>query len=83
MLCTPSQGSPPFRFGWRKDERELTGTDSVHIFVQEDVSSQIAFKSVRSEDTGNYSCTVRNDFGADQFAAVLSVRCESLSAMHD
>lgn len=74
----PSQGSPPFRFSWRKDDSELSSRDGLKIVNDEDVSSSIAFKSVRAEDSGNYSCTVRNDYGADQFAAVLSVRCESL-----
>ena len=77
-LCTPSQGSRPFRFAWQKDGRNLEQRPDVQVFVQADVSSSIVFESLRLQDAGNYSCIVSNDFGSDKFTASLAVKCESL-----
>ena len=75
-LCALSEGSPPFRFLWRKDGEPLALDASKTVLTGADVST-VSFTGVRAEDTGNYSCLVENEFGSDQHTARLSVNCES------
>eukprot|EP00062_Callorhinchus_milii_P005911 gi/632946090/ref/XP_007888385.1/ PREDICTED: titin-like [Callorhinchus milii] len=66
------QGTLPLFFKWFKDDKELTA-EATCIIVKEASSSFIELCSVKSSDTGYYTCHVTNDAGVDTCTAKLSV----------
>lgn len=74
ILCSPQEGSKPLQFEWRKNGYVLKDTDLNHkIDNSEDESLFTIFKLVPN-DSANYSCLVRNQFGSDSQSTVLIVK---------
>jgi hypothetical protein len=55
-LEASAEGTPPFRFQWKKSGRPLTG--AVHPLL--------AFEPFKAEDVGEYVCVVSNDYGSSE-----------------
>lgn len=76
FLCSIQEGTKPFRFEWRKNDRILSPVElpiNYRIETNSDDSMLIITK-LSSKDSGNYSCTVRNKFGFDTQQTVLIVK---------
>lgn len=66
-------GTPPFTVAWSKDGRELPDNDYYRCIIYGDGGVALRLSEVRSQDAGEYTCAVRNDFGV--------VSCNSLFAV--
>lgn len=74
LLCSPQEGSKPFRFEWRKDNILLKSIQVKYKIDTEDDDSQFNIFTLDIEDTGNYSCTVKNEHGSDSQYTFLIVQ---------
>ena len=72
FACQALIGSPPLKVSWFKDENELIDSSSIRIRTNED-SSMLIINSIKSSDSGNYTCKISNRFGYDSFTAELFV----------
>ncbi|XP_067139876.1 cell adhesion molecule DSCAML1-like [Centruroides vittatus] len=71
-MCGVNEGDPPFNFQWSKNGKPLT--ESSHLIVQrQDFSSSLIIASVKSADSGNYTCLVTNRVGSDSLTTKLLV----------
>lgn len=74
-MCSVSQGTPPLFFTWSKNEHAITNqADRLQLKKVADSISLLIIDSITKDDTGNYSCTVRNAFGEDSLTARLLIR---------
>ncbi|KAH8022254.1 hypothetical protein HPB51_023132 [Rhipicephalus microplus] len=72
IVCSVSDGTPPFSFSWSKDGNELQTSDRVKVKPEPEYS--VAFiNSVDEKSAGNYTCIVKNIFGFDSYSAYLDV----------
>lgn len=67
-------GSRPFQFQWFKNGQLLTANDSDYKIVELEDETQLIIDKVDGNDSGNYSCTVRNSFGFDRQTTLLIVK---------
>jgi len=72
ILCQPQEGSRPFRFEWHKNGRLLS--EATHRIETSDDDSLFVIDKLTTTDSANYSCSVRNDFGADTQFTILTVK---------
>lgn len=63
---------PAPNFDWEKDGRYLSETNRIKV-TSENESSSLRIQSVRSLDSGTYTCRVQNSIGRSQSAATLVV----------
>ncbi|KAI7792382.1 putative obscurin-like [Triplophysa rosa] len=63
---------PPPTYDWEKDGRYLGETNRIKI-TSDNESSSMRIQSVRSMDSGTYTCRVQNSVGRAQSAAALVV----------
>ncbi|KAA0704500.1 Obscurin [Triplophysa tibetana] len=63
---------PPPTYDWEKDGRYLGETNRIKI-TSDNESSSMRIQSVRSMDSGTYTCRVQNSIGRAQSAATLGV----------
>lgn len=63
---------PPPTYDWEKDGRYLGETNRIKI-TSDNESSSMRIQSVRSMDSGTYTCRVQNSIGRAQSAATLVV----------
>jgi hypothetical protein len=70
-----SKGTKPVFFQWNKNGINLSKNpeSSFKIETFEDYS-QIRIKTVDRNDSGNYSCIARNEFGSDIQSTLLVVK---------
>ncbi len=73
MICAISKGSLPLFFEWTKDN-EIISDDHVKIASHNERSSTLSIEKVRSSDSGNYSCNVKNAFGSDSQTIMLIIK---------
>lgn len=80
LFCNALSGSKPFRFQWFKDGEELGGQSSTLLHSArfqvdtKQVFSHLMLHDLVPSDSGNYSCTVSNDFGLHTQWSVLQVK---------
>lgn len=72
FFCSVQEGTGPFRFEWRKNDLLLLPSD--HRIETNQDESTLMIAKLSLDDSGNYSCTVRNSFGDDTQQTVLSVK---------
>ncbi|KAG1944397.1 obscurin-like protein [Pimephales promelas] len=63
---------PAPNFEWEKDGRYLGETNRIKVTSEND-SSSLRIQSIRSLDSGTYTCRVQNSMGRSQAAATLAV----------
>ena len=73
ILCTISQGAPPFRIEWMKDDKVIQSDDHTRI-KQDDEYSTLSIKSTRESDAGNYTCQAKNSYGSHSFTTRLTIQ---------
>lgn len=71
-ICTIRSGDRPLEFQWKKDGQDVSEISNIKIQSIPD-SSYLVIESVTSKSSGNYTCIVKNSYGADQFTAILTV----------
>lgn len=74
ITCSVSQGDPPLRFIWLKDDQELADLQrdqrvSVTAWPE---SSVLVLQKLFIEDIGTYTCIASNPAGRDKFHAKLA-----------
>ena len=72
LTCNVAKGSKPFRFQWFRNGVELTGSSRSSIETK-DIFSLYTLRNIDSNDMGNYSCVVTNEFGFDKLWIQLTV----------
>lgn len=66
LFCSIQEGTKPLHFEWTKNGKSLAFSlpKNYRIETNED-DSLLIIEQLISEDSGNYSCRVWNDFGED------------------
>lgn len=72
VVCSSKQGSQPLEFQWYKNNNRLQESNNIKIKSMDDISI-LTIESVRSVDSGNYTCSVSNGHGKDRYSAILNV----------
>ncbi|RWS02321.1 Down syndrome cell adhesion molecule-like protein Dscam2 [Dinothrombium tinctorium] len=74
FLCGVQYGSAPFKFNWFINSKLISNhLPDVSIDTKEDEST-LKIKYVKSENSGNYTCVVNNEFGKDSQSVMLIVK---------
>ena len=74
-LCSAYKGTHPLFFQWSKDGQTITKqTDDLHINAVSKTQSILNIEKLKANDSGNYTCSVRNAFGFDSHSISLVVR---------
>jgi len=75
LFCSRSAGDKPLFFQWSKNGRTLSNTPQVNYKIENsDDFTIFTINSVERNDSGNYSCIVRNAFGEDTKSSQLIVK---------
>ena len=75
IFCYLEEGSKPYRFEWRKDGQLIPLSTTEHYLIETSKdSSWLTIDTLLYKDMGNYSCSVRNNFGSDVQNTFLSVK---------
>ena len=78
VTCSTRSGTLPLHFEWLKNESPVAKSEKMSI-VNGDEGSMLTLRQVSREDTGNYTCVVRNKEGMDAFTARLRMKSKSIS----
>ena len=75
VFCAIERGSQPLFFQWYKNGHLIPKqSNELEILSIGDMQSILNIKKVTSNDSGNYTCEVKNAFGEDTFTSQLIVR---------
>lgn len=80
IFCAPQQGSKPFRFEWFKNGQPLHHSRPSssrlvrHRIDTSEDQSLLTIAKLVANDSGNYSCTVANQYGHDTLATSVLVK---------
>ena len=74
-LCAAQSGSVPLFFNWYKDGQAIPSqSNQITINSVSKMQSILSIEKVKANDSGNYTCSVRNAFGEDSQSIRLIVR---------
>ncbi|RWS03905.1 titin-like protein, partial [Dinothrombium tinctorium] len=74
LLCSVQYGAMPLKFNWFFNSKLITyQLHDINIETREDEST-LKIKNVKSENSGNYTCVVSNEFGKDSQSVMLVVK---------
>ena len=62
------------RFQWLKDGQAISKSKDIQIISIDEMSSKLSIKKVSSFHSGNYTCSVQNDFGIDAHTVKVTVK---------
>lgn len=68
VTCTVAKGSPPIAFTWRKDGEPLHQSSDLKLVHNDDYQETLQIIKLSGVHVGNYTCAVKNAFGADQMS---------------
>ncbi|XP_055938214.1 cell adhesion molecule DSCAM-like [Argiope bruennichi] len=72
-LCGVRGGSKPMTFRWTKDGNDIKNIPQVTVEVFDDYTT-LSITSAAKENMGNYTCTVENAFGKDEWTFPLVIK---------
>ena len=74
-VCAAYSGSMPLFFSWFKDGQVIPSqSNQITINSVSKMQSFLSIEQVKANDSGNYTCSVRNAFGEDSHSIRLIVR---------
>lgn len=74
LVCNVIRGSSDqLSFEWAKNGQKMASHSSRYQIDTKGTLSIFSLNGIEASDSGNYTCTVRNQFGTDQQHSVLSV----------
>lgn len=92
LFCYSYEGSKPVAFEWSKNGLALesiidspSSVNKKHKIDSSEDESRLTIDRLSGEDSGNYSCSARNDFGFDRQSTLLVVKgsaCNLLCQRH-
>ena len=72
-MCLVTRGSPPFSFFWSKNGHIIYSDYAYQFKIEnDDYKSILNIDSVGLGHAGNYTCTVRNNYGEDHQSVMLN-----------
>ena len=75
IICTVEKGTPPLFFDWAKNGKTIKSGPNVSYKIENsDLFSTFIIKSLHRNDSGNYTCSVKNSIGFDSQSFVLSIK---------
>ena len=77
LSCQISSGLLPLQFEWYFDQEKLLQNDNVYISNQEE-TSLLNIRSMKTENSGKYTCQVSNSFGSDSKEVNLQLNGKSV-----
>lgn len=72
VVCSLKQGSQPLTFEWYKNSKRIHESNNIKIKSMDDLTI-LTIEPVGSNDSGNYTCSVKNAYGKDKYSASLNV----------
>ncbi|CAG2165379.1 unnamed protein product [Oppiella nova] len=80
IFCTVETGSLPVFFEWSRNGQTLKPSPDVNYKIENfDRFSTFMISKIVRQDSGNYSCFVRNAFGSDSQNVLLTIKVPKLS----
>ncbi|CAN7943925.1 unnamed protein product, partial [Ixodes pacificus] len=73
VTCMVTSGTPPLKFVWMKDGKELSEQSSNLRVKHEPGYSMLFIEPVELLSGGNYTCVVKNRAGLDSYTTFLDV----------
>ena len=74
-FCSLLKGSLPIHFQWMKNDMIIHDNDKhIQIITIGEKTSRLKIDKVKAEDTGNYTCSARNEHGIDSHMIQLIVK---------
>ena len=74
MFCSPQEGIRPFHYEWFKNGQILPKSSSNHRIEMSEDNSLFIVHQLTPNDSANFSCSVRNQFGSDSQYTLLTVK---------
>ena len=75
VVCSVSRGSQPLFFQWFRNGQQINKqSNELQINSLGNKQSILNIEKVTSNDSGNYTCEVKNAFGEDTFTSQLIIR---------
>ena len=75
IFCAVQEGEQPFFFEWYKNAQPIKPGLSVKWNIESsEMLSNLKIERIAREDTGNYSCLVKNIYGSDSIHVILTVK---------
>ncbi|XP_067142263.1 cell adhesion molecule Dscam2-like [Centruroides vittatus] len=74
IMCSVVAGESPLQFNWKKDGVDIDKFINIKVEVSPNFYSALIIPSVKSENIGNYTCTVKNAIGSDSHTASLVMK---------
>ncbi|OTF82754.1 Ig domain containing protein [Euroglyphus maynei] len=78
ILCSVQQGDSPFTFDWHKNGQKFFTTmednHHHHKLIVNEYESELTITKLNENDSGNYTCLVRNSIGSDRQTTMVVVK---------
>lgn len=76
VMCLTIGGTQPIVFSWKKDDKELSSSQSIpQVNIENSpVVSVLILNGVTVNSDGNYTCTARNSYGSSTYSSALKVK---------
>lgn len=74
ILCNLLEGTKPFQFEWHKNNKIISNANENIGLENFDDKSLLVIDKLSSDDSGRYTCIVRNKYGSDSQSTELIVK---------
>ncbi|XP_022705512.1 Down syndrome cell adhesion molecule-like protein Dscam2 [Varroa jacobsoni] len=74
LVCLVSRGTPPISFSWMKDGNQLNSVTGIKVSLVDEDQGQLKIDRLSVDHAGNYTCSAKNAFGADQMSVTVALK---------